>query len=104
MNTMTLDEFVALFTKRKIAVHVHNQIEKTAVLSFLKASIFQHSKYDLPFDSRYQYVGVNSDREDINCWKNPTYTGADIIELDEFFHIIENCEESVDEKSILSLL
>ena len=104
MNTMTLDEFVALFKNRKITVHVHNQIEKTAVLSFLKTSIFQHSKYDLPFDSGYQYVGVTSDREDINCWKNPTYMGADIIELDEFLYIIENRDDAIDEKSILSLL
>lgn len=101
---MTLDEFITLFKNRKIAVHVNNSIEKTTVLSFVRTSIFKHSRYDLPFDPDFPYVGLDSSRGDVNCWRNPTRAGADGIEYDEFCFIVDGQEESVDEKSILSLL
>ena len=101
---MTLDEFVALFKNRKIAVHVNNQMEKTNVLSFVRTSIFKHSKYDLEFASDFPYVGLDSSRGDVNCWRNPTRAGADSIEYDEFCFIVDGQEETIDEKSILSLL
>ena len=59
---MTLDEFITLFKNRKIAVHVNNQMEKTNVLSFVRTSIVAHSRYDLPFDSNFQYVGLGHSR------------------------------------------
>lgn len=101
---MTLDEFITLFKNRELAVHVNNQVEKTDVLRFMRTSIFQHSKYDLPFDSDFQYVGLTSYRDDVNCWSNPAHQGADSIEYEEFCSIIYGQEESIDEKSILSLL
>ena len=101
---MTLDEFITLFQNRKLAVHVNNQVEKTDVLRFMRTSIFQHSKYDLPFDPDYQYVGLGISRQDVNCWRNPINAGADSIEYDEFCSIIYGQEDLVDEKSILSLL
>ena len=101
---MTLDEFITLFQNRKLAVHVNNQVEKTDVLRFMRTSIFQHGKYDLPFDPDYQYVGKSGRDEDVQCWINPTRLGASSIEYDEFCSIIYGQEESIDEKSILSLL
>lgn len=101
---MTLDEFITLFQNRKLAVHVNNQVEKTDVLRFMRASIFQHGKYDLPFDPDYQYVGRSISGQDVNCWRSPINTGADSIEYDEFCSIVYGQEESIDEKSILSLL
>ena len=101
---MTLDEFITLFQNRKLAVHVKNQTEKTTVLSFVRTSVFQHSRYDLPFDSDFQYVGLNRSRGDVNCWDNPARLGADSIEYEEFCSIVYGQEEPIDEKSILSLL
>ena len=101
---MTLDEFITLFQNRKLAVHVKNQTEKTTVLSFVRTSIFKHSRYDLPFDSDFQYVGLNNARDDVNSWHNPARVGADSIEYDEFCSIIYGQEDLIDEKSILSLL
>lgn len=101
---MTLDEFITLFQNRKLAVHVNNQVEKRTVLSFVRTSIFKHSRYDLPFDSDFQYVGLNNARDDVNSWHNPARAGAVSIEYDEFCSIVYGQEESIDEKSILSLL
>ena len=101
---MTLDEFITLFQKRKLAVHVNNQVEKTDVLRFMRTSIFQHGKYDLPFDPDYQYVGKSGRDEDVQCWINPTRLGASSIEYEEFCSIVYGQEETIDEKSILSLL
>ena len=101
---MTLDEFITLFQNRKLAVHVNNQTEKTTVLSFVRTSILTHSSYDLPFDSDFQYVGLNNARDDVNCWGNPARRGADSIEYEEFCSIVYEQEDLVDEKSILSLL
>lgn len=101
---MTLDEFLTLFKNRKIAVHVNNQMEKTNVLSFVRTSILEHSRYDLPFDSNFQYVGLTYARDDVHCWNNPARIGADSIEYEEFCSIVYGQEESIDEKSILSLL
>ena len=101
---MTLDEFITLFQNRKLAVHVNNQVEKTDVLRFMRTSIFQHGKYDLPFDPDYQYVGKSGRDEDVQCWINPTRLGASSIEYEEFCSIVYGQEETIDEKSILSLL
>ena len=101
---MTLDEFITLFQNRKLAVHVNNQVEKTDVLRFMRMSIFQHGKYDLPFDPDYQYVGIDDDLKDICGWRNYKLQGADSIEYEEFCSIVYGQEESIDEKSILSLL
>lgn len=101
---MTLDEFITLFKNRKLAIHVNNQVEKTTVLSFVRTSIWTHSSYDLPFDPDYQYVGKSGRDEDVQCWINPARFGASSIEYDEFCSIIYGQEESIDEKSILSLL
>lgn len=101
---MTLDEFVDLFKKQKIMVHVHNQIEKTSVLNFLKASVFPDSKYNFKFDPDYQCVGIDDDLEDICGWRDPACVGADNIEYDEFIAIVDEHEVLTDEKSILSLL
>lgn len=101
---MTLDEFVVSFKKRKIMVHVHNQIEKTSVLNFLKASVFPDSKYNIEFDPYYQYVGTDDDLKDICGWRNYKLQGADSVEYEEFIAIIDEHGESIDEKSILSLL
>lgn len=101
---MTLDEFITLFKNRKITVHVHNQIEKTDVLRFVRTSVFHHSLYDLAFDPDYQYVGISKGCTHVCCWHNPALAGADSIEYDEFCAIVDWQEETVDEKSILSLL
>ena len=101
---MTRDEFIILFQSCKIMVHIHNQIEKTSVLDFLRASIFKFSKYDLTFDPDYQYVGMDTYRKDICCWRSCITAGADSIEYDEFCSIIYGQEDLVDGKSILSLL
>ena len=101
---MSLDEFITLFQNRKLAVHVNNQVEKTDVLRFMRMYMFPHSKYDLPFDSDYPYVGLSIGRQDVNCWRTPTRAGADGVEYEEFCSIIYGQEELIDEKSILSLL
>ena len=101
---MTLDEFITLFQNRKLAVHVNNQVEKTDILRFMRTSMFQHGKYDLPFDPDYQYVGKSGRDEDVQCWINPTRLGASSIEYEEFCSIVYWQEETIDEKSILSLL
>lgn len=101
---MTLDEFITLFQNRKLAVHVNSQVEKTDVLRFMRTSIFQHGTYDLPFDPYYQYVGKSGRYEDVQCLHDPTEIGASSIEYDEFCSIIYGQEETIDEKSILSLI
>lgn len=101
---MTIDEFITLFQSGKIMVHVHNQIEKTSVLNFLKISVFPDSKYNFKFDPDYQYVGIDDDLKDICGWRNYKLQGADSIEYEEFCSIVYGQEESIDEKSILSLL
>ena len=101
---MTIDEFITLFQSGKIRVHVHNQREKSHVLDFLRASVFQHSQYNFTFDPDYQYVGIDDDLKDICCWRNYELEGADSVEYEELITIIDGCGESIDEKAILSLL
>ena len=101
---MTLDEFIKLFNRRKIMVHVNNQLEKAEALKLVRTYVFTKTGYDVPFDPDYQYIGVTRGRDNICCWCNPDTVNARSVEYGEFCAIVYGQEETVDEKSIISLL